>query len=167
MLERVIDGDTVVVLLDGVEESVRLLSIDTPESVHPDRPVECLGPEASARIAQLISPGDELILEFDHDVRDHYGRLLAGVYAEGLFINEQMALDGYGAPAYYEPNDRFLATIERAWDEAKAAKQQVFADGLPCVPRFRTTCDLMVRRLCCSSSTVERPGSCALRESGR
>ncbi|WP_147108385.1 thermonuclease family protein [Nesterenkonia populi] len=134
VLERVVDGDTVVVDLDGTEERVRLLNIDTPESVHPDQPVECLGPEASERISQLISPGDELILEFDLDVRDHYDRLLAGLYAGDLFVNEQMAKDGYGAPAYYEPNDRFLAVIEDAWEEAKAAGNGMFADGLPCEP---------------------------------
>ncbi|WP_022871913.1 thermonuclease family protein [Nesterenkonia alba] len=135
-LVRVIDGDTIVVDVDGVEERVRLLNIDTPESVHPDQPVECLGPESSLRLEQLIQPGDQVSLEFDLDQRDHYGRLLAAVHREDLFINEQMARDGYGAPIYFPPNERFLPEIIQAWEEAQTAGAGVFAEDLPCDPEI-------------------------------
>lgn len=135
-LVRVVDGDTLVVELDGEEERVRLLNIDTPESVHPSQPVECMGPEAAERMQELISPGDQVILEFDQERADHYDRLLAGVYSEEVFLNEQMARDGFGAPVYYAPNDRFLEEIEEAWAQAEADGAGVFAGDLHCEPEL-------------------------------
>lgn len=131
---RVVDGDTLVVELDGEEERVRLLNIDTPETVHPSEPVECLGPESSAYMEELVSPGDQVVLEFDQERTDHYDRLLAGVYADDVFINAEMAREGYGEPAYYAPNDRFLTEIEEAWAEAEAAGAGIFAEDLHCQP---------------------------------
>lgn len=135
-LVRVVDGDTLVVELDGEEERVRLLNIDTPETVHPSQPVECMGPEAAERMQELVSPGDQVILEFDQERTDHYDRLLAGVYSDEIFLNEQMARDGFGAPVYYAPNDRFLAEIEEAWAQAEADGSGVFADDLHCEPEL-------------------------------
>ena len=135
-LVRVVDGDTLLVELDGEEERVRLLNIDTPETVHPQQPVECMGPEAAERMEDLVSPGDQLSLEFDQERTDHYDRLLAGVFLDEVFINEQMARDGFGAPVYYAPNDRFLDQIEEAWNQAEAEGVGVFADDLDCEPEL-------------------------------
>ena len=135
-LVRVVDGDTLLVELDGEEERVRLLDIDTPETVHPQQPVECMGPEAAERMEDLVSPGDQLSLEFDQERTDHYDRLLAGVFLDEVFINEQMARDGFGAPVYYAPNDRFLDQIEEAWNQAEAEGVGVFADDLDCEPEL-------------------------------
>lgn len=135
-LVRVVDGDTLVVELDGQEERVRLLNIDTPETVHPGRPVECMGPEATERMNELVSPGDQLILEFDQERTDRYDRLLAGVYADEVLLNEQMARDGFGAPVLYEPNDRFLEQVEEAWAQAEAEGAGIFAEDLDCEPEL-------------------------------
>lgn len=135
-LVRVVDGDTLVVELDGQEERVRLLNIDTPETVHPGRPVECMGPEATERMNELVSPGDQLILEFDQERTDRYDRLLAGVYADEVLLNEQMARDGFGAPVLYEPNDRFLERVEEAWAQAEAEGAGIFAEDLDCEPEL-------------------------------
>lgn len=133
-LVRVVDGDTLLVELDGEEERVRLLNIDTPETVHPQQPVQCMGPEAAERMEGLVSPGDQLSLEFDEERTDHYDRLLAGVFLDEVFINEQMARDGFGAPVHYAPNDRFLDRIEEAWTQAEVDGVGVFADDLECEP---------------------------------
>ena len=133
-LVRVIDGDTLLVDLDGQEERIRLLNIDTPETVHPQRPVECMGPEATERMEELVSPGAQLTLKFDEERTDQYDRLLAGVFLDAVFINEQMARDGFGAPVHYAPNDRFLDQVEEAWAEAEADGVGVFADDLGCEP---------------------------------
>lgn len=125
-LVRIIDGDTIVVELSGQEERVRLLNIDTPETVHPEEPVECGGPEASEAIGEMISPGDELVLEFDQERRDQYDRLLAGVFADEVFVNEELARQGWAEPAYYAPNDRFLDQIEDAWAQAESEGAGVF-----------------------------------------
>ncbi|TLP75607.1 thermonuclease family protein [Nesterenkonia sphaerica] len=129
---RVIDGDTIVVAVEGEEERVRLLNIDTPETVHPSEPVECGGPEASEAIRGVLSPGDVVVLEFDEELRDRYDRLLAGVFVDDIFVNEHMALEGWGEPAYFAPNDRFLAIVEEAWTQAEADEAGMFSPQLAC-----------------------------------
>ncbi|OSM42235.1 thermonuclease family protein [Nesterenkonia sp. PF2B19] len=133
-LVRVVDGDTLVVELDGEEERVRLLNIDTPESVHPHQPVECLGPESSAHMESLVAPGDPVILEFDQERTDRYDRLLAGVWADDVLLNVQMARDGFGVPVHYPPNDRFLGPVEEAWAQAEEDGVGLFAEDLDCEP---------------------------------
>jgi len=76
----VVDGDTIEVEIAGRHELVRLIGIDTPETLHPDRPVECHGPEASAFTATLLPLGAQIRLERDLVGRDHFGRLLAYVH---------------------------------------------------------------------------------------
>ena len=106
--------ETRVVELDGQEERVRLRNIVTPETVHPGRPVECMGPEATERMNELVGPGDQLILEFDQERTDRYDRLLAGVYADEVLLNEQMARDGFGAPVLFaEQPVVFFAVLAR------------------------------------------------------
>ena len=117
---RVVDGDTIVAMIDGAEERIRFIGIDTPESVKPNSPVECFGKEASAHLAEYLPPGTPLVLVRDVEARDRYDRLLAYVYraTDGLFVNLQMALDGYAQPATYPPNvahtDEFLAASRKA-----------------------------------------------------
>ena len=62
---RVVDGDTIDVTVDGTEERVRLIGIDTPETVKPNTPVECFGPEASAHTKELLPAGTPVYLERD------------------------------------------------------------------------------------------------------
>jgi micrococcal nuclease len=122
---RVVDGDTIVVRLAGIEESVRLLGIDTPESVDPRSPVECFGKEASARTAALLPPGTEVRLVRDVEARDRFSRLLAYVYRadDGAFVNLQLVQDGYAAVLSYPPNvahaDELATAASRARHEAR------------------------------------------------
>ncbi|MCU0275142.1 MAG: thermonuclease family protein, partial [Acidimicrobiales bacterium] len=71
-----VDGDTVVLRIEGRTERVRLLGVDTPETVHPDRPVECHGPESSAVLHELLPPGTVVTIGRDVQARDPYDRLL-------------------------------------------------------------------------------------------
>src|SRR4051794_30500426 len=89
---RVIDGDTVVLDIGGSEEHVRLIGIDTPETKKPDHPVECFGPEASARTTELLPKGTAVRLERDVEPRDRFDRLLAYVYraSDDLFIERSL-----------------------------------------------------------------------------
>ena len=100
---RVIDGDTIEVDLDGAEEDVRYIGIDTPESAIPGEPVECFGKEASAANERLVE-GETVRLVFDAERRDHYGRLLAYVYVGGTFVNARLVEDGYATTLEIEPN---------------------------------------------------------------
>ena len=90
---RVIDGDTIV--LDGYER-VRLIGVDTPETVHPTKPVERFGKEASAFTRRMVE-GKKVRLEYDQDTKDRYGRTLAYVYLEDdTFLNAEIIKQGYG-----------------------------------------------------------------------
>ncbi|RNM09857.1 thermonuclease family protein [Micrococcus sp. RIT608] len=119
-VESISDGDTLRVTLGEVSTRVRLLNIDTPETHHPSKPVECMGPEATAALTSMISPGDTVVLRYDRRLYDRYDRLLAGVYAHDVLVNAEMARLGYGEPAVFDGNDRFLPEVEAAWEEARA-----------------------------------------------
>ena len=93
LVERVVDGDTIIV--EGVGR-VRLIGVDTPETVHPNRPVEFFGKEASAFTKGLLE-GKRVRLEYDQERQDRYGRTLAYVYlTDGTFVNAEIIRRGYG-----------------------------------------------------------------------
>ena len=110
------------VAIDGVEERVRLIGIDTPESVAEDRPVECFGPEAKDRLAELLPVGTEVRLERDVEARDRYGRLLAYVFRAGddLHVNRALVAEGFAEARRFEPNVARQAELDAAEAEARA-----------------------------------------------
>jgi micrococcal nuclease len=120
-----IDGDTIDVEIGGVDEHVRLIGIDTPESVARDRPVECFGPEAKARMAELLPAGTEVRLERDVEARDRYGRLLAYVFraSDDLDVNLVLVAEGFAESRAFEPNTTRQAELDRAEAEARAAQR--------------------------------------------
>lgn len=122
---RVIDGDTLEVVTDqGIKERVRLLLIDTPESVHPDFPAEYLGEEASDFAQQILVQGDCVLLEIGNPNRDKFDRLLAYVWIDDLNFNLLMVEKGFARVAYvYEPNTKYLKEFEKA--EAHARRQEL------------------------------------------
>jgi len=119
----VVDGDTLVIDLDGRSESIRLLGIDTPETVHPDRPPECFGAEASGRLALLLAPGAAVRITRDVEARDRYGRLLAYVerLSDGLVVNLSMVEHGFAATLHIDPNDGMRHELGAAEARARAA----------------------------------------------
>jgi micrococcal nuclease len=134
---RVVDGDTIDVDLGGTSEHVRLIGIDTPETSDPRRPVECFGAEASARTAELLPEGTEVVLERDVEARDRYDRLLAYVYRrdDGLFVNLALARDGFAVAATYPPNVAHRDELVAAAAEAREAGRGLWERcGGPDVP---------------------------------
>jgi micrococcal nuclease len=120
----VIDGDTLDVEVGaGAVERVRLIGIDTPESVDPDRPVECHGPEAAALLAALVPPGTTVRLERDEEARDRYGRLLAYVFRadDGLFVNEAVAAAGEAELLEIPPNTAYGSQLRAVAGASRAA----------------------------------------------
>ena len=117
------DGDTIEVSIGGHEESVRLLGIDTPETHHPTKPVECYGAEASARTAELVPPGSQVRLVRDVEARDRYDRLLAYVYRteDDLFVNLSLVTDGFADTLDIAPNEAHAAELGAAVARARAA----------------------------------------------
>jgi micrococcal nuclease len=117
-VERAVDGDTL--LLRGGER-VRLLGVDTPESVAPDRPVEPLGPEASAFTKRWVA-GREVRLEFDKERRDRHGRLLAYVYVGDDLLNEELIRAGFSrAQTQFPYSNAMKRRFRVAEAEARAA----------------------------------------------
>ncbi|MFI5045119.1 MAG: thermonuclease family protein [Acidimicrobiales bacterium] len=118
---RVVDGDTVVADLDGQEERVRLIGIDTPESVKQGSTVECFGKEASNHTKELLAEGTAVRIELDAEPRDRYDRLLGYVYraSDGLFVNLAIVRDGYGNSYTFPPN---VAHTDQFRDAAAAAR---------------------------------------------
>lgn len=109
---RVVDGDTVEVRLDGTEEDVRYIGVDTPETVKPDNPVECFGPQASSFNHRLVERR-RVRLVFGVERRDVYGRLLAYVYLGDRFVNAELVQRGLARTLTIPPNDRFAGRFKR------------------------------------------------------
>ena len=101
----VVDGDTIDVAWAGRQERVRLLGVDTPETVDPRRPVGCYGPEASAFTHRRLQ-GRTVRLRFDRQRRDRYGRLLAYVEVDGRRFNDELLTGGYARLLVIPPNGR-------------------------------------------------------------
>ncbi len=91
---RAVDGDTLVIKFNDKEDRVRILGINAPESVDPDRPVQCFGPEASKRMHELADKKIVTLIRGDED-RDAYGRLLRFVEVDGTDIGAEMISGGY------------------------------------------------------------------------
>lgn len=101
----VIDGDTIDVAWAGRRERVRLLGVDTPETVDPHRPVGCYGPEAAAFTKGRLQ-GRTVRLRFDRERRDRFGRLLAYVEVDRRRFNDELLAGGYARLMVIPPNGR-------------------------------------------------------------
>ncbi|HEX6425199.1 MAG TPA: thermonuclease family protein [Acidimicrobiales bacterium] len=140
---RVVDGDTLVVEVGGRHEPVRLIGIDTPETVHPDRPAECFGAEASARLAALLPPGATVRLTRDVEPRDVYDRLLAYVERtpDGLLVNVAQVAGGYAEASHHPPNTVHRDGLDEAERAARAAGLGLWSacggTGVPLPPSDR------------------------------
>jgi micrococcal nuclease len=118
MVAYVIDGDTVE-LADG--SRVRYIGVDTPETVHPSKPVQCFGREAS-EFNRVLVEGRPVRLERDISDADAYGRLLRYAYLEdGTFVNLELVRQGYAASVTYPPDVAHAAEFQAAQREAQAA----------------------------------------------
>lgn len=123
---RVIDGDSIKVKINGVEETVRYLLIDTPETKHPNSCVQPYGKEASERNEELLRSG-QITLEFDGPERDKYDRLLAYVFVDGLSVQKTLLEEGLARVAYiYDPPYKYLDEFYKAESEAKSSKLNIW-----------------------------------------
>ena len=120
-LYRVVDGDTVNVIDEsGSELKLRLLLIDTPETVHPNKPVEPYGREASAKLTELLNAADQLYIEYDSgDKTDHYDRHLVYLYADDMSVHEVLLKEGLARVGYIYEQQRYLSEFRAAEQYAK------------------------------------------------
>lgn len=115
----VLDGDTIVI---SGGEKVRYAGLNTPESRHPDKLPEYCGQEAFEANRRLVA-GKTVRLEYGEQRRDKYGRLLAYVYVDSLFVNAELIRQGYAQVSTYKDNQRHHAEFERIQRHAIAARR--------------------------------------------
>ena len=117
---RVIDGDTIDVSISGEVFRVRYIGMDTPETVHPTKPVEWMGKEASEANKQLVD-GKTVNLEKDVSETDQYGRLLRYVYVGDVFVNAELVRLGFAQVSTYPPDVKYQSLFLQMQHEAREA----------------------------------------------
>jgi micrococcal nuclease len=136
---RVVDGDTIVVRITertdgpgagsapfGEDLRVRLIGIDTPESVKPNSPVECFGREASAAAKALLE-GQEVRLVRDVEEADRFDRLLRYVYLGDEMANARLVANGYAHAYTYPPSVRHSDLFVQLERDAREADRGLWA----------------------------------------
>ncbi len=120
---EVVDGDTAIVKFGNTEERVRFIGVDTPETHHPNKAVQCFGAAATRFLTELIE-GEDVRLEADptNTNRDRYNRLLRYVYFDDVLVNQEIIAEGYGF-AYvafpFEKKELFVATEVQAREQGR------------------------------------------------
>lgn len=120
-VKKVVDGDTLEIERYGRIDKVRLIGIDTPETLDPRKPVQCFGREASDKTKGLLT-GKQVKLEFDPAVgeKDKYGRLLAYVWNDGKMINQELLEGGYATEYTYRSQTyKYQSEFKNAQSTAK------------------------------------------------
>ena len=137
VIVRAVDGDTAVVKVDGQERRVRFLGVDTPETVHPNKPVQFFGKEASNFTKESLN-GRRVWLEYDANPQDRYGRHLAYIWLnnpktinetsirENMF-NAKLLLGGYAKVMIIKPNKRYESEFRKFQEEARRARLGVWS----------------------------------------
>jgi len=128
VVTRVVDGDTIHARVDGRDERVRYIGMDTPETVKPNTPVQCYGEAASAANRRLVA-GARVELHLGAETRDRYGRLLAYVYRrrDGLFVNAALVRDGFARTLTIPPNDQHAGELGGLERRARAERRGLWA----------------------------------------
>lgn len=124
---RVVDGDTFVIDYNGKNEKVRLIGIDTPESVHPNEEKNTEFGDMVSNYSKKMLTGKNVQIEFDVQQRDKYGRLLAYVYLDGQMYNEVLLENGYAKLATYPPNVKYVDEFTKIQKRARENKMGMWA----------------------------------------
>ena len=132
LVTHVVDGDTFDILLNGETKRVRLIGVDTPETVDPRKEVQCFGKEASNKTKSMIND-KQVYLEADASQTDEdkYGRLLRYVYLEdGVLLNELLVREGFAHEYTYKVPYQFQTTFRTAQKEAQAQRRGLWDPSL-------------------------------------
>lgn len=132
LVTRVVDGDTIIVQIDGASEKVRLIGVDTPETVDPRKPVQCFGKEAS-NFTKTLLLNKQIVLETDPSQgdRDKYGRLLRYVFLnDGTLVNQKIITDGYGHEYTYRIPYKYQTEFKNAERSARESQKGLWGQGV-------------------------------------
>ena len=136
---RVVDGDTFIIDYNGTEERVRLLLVDTPESVHPDAERNVPYGKVASEFTTNYLDGKQVSLEFDVQERDQYGRLLAYVYVGDVMLKELLLSEGHATVSVYQPNVKYVDQFRELEAQAKAAKVGIWTEEMFSEPVVSST----------------------------
>ena len=127
---KCVDGDTFKVLLDKKEYTVRMLAVDTPESVHPNKGIEYYGKEASNYTCNKISNAKKIKLVYDEnsDKLDKYDRLLAWVFVDDDLLQQELVENGYAKVAYLYDDYKYTNTLKQKQELASAKNIGIWDD---------------------------------------
>lgn len=129
---KVVDGDTITVSINGTTDTIRIIGLNTPETVDPRKGVECFGREASAFAKQTLS-GKTVYLEPDasQSERDKYGRLLRFVFLEDNSDYGKVAIqEGFGYEYTYDLPYRYQTEYKQAQQQAQTNKRGLWEDNI-------------------------------------
>lgn len=126
-----VDGDTIKIMLDDEVKTVRLLAVDTPESVHPKKGVEYYGKEASEYTCNKVKDAKKLEIMYDDnsDKADKYGRLLAWVFVDDYLLQDLIVSNAYGEVAYLYGDYRYTDLLKDHQSVAEAKKIGIYDDN--------------------------------------
>ncbi len=127
----VVDGDTIKVEINGKIETVRIVGINTPETVDPRRPIECFGAQASQKLRELLI-GKKVSLQTDitQSDRDRYGRLLRFIFLESEDVGLKMLREGFAVESLYSSTPhKYRVLYLQAQKEAQESKKGLWAEN--------------------------------------
>ena len=127
---KCVDGDTIKVKVKNKEATVRMLAVDTPESVHPKKIVEYYGKEASDYTCNLITNAKKIELEYDSnsDKYDKYERLLAWVFVDDYLLQDKLVRNGYAEVAYLYNEYKYTDILKEHETLAKLEKLNIWSE---------------------------------------
>ncbi len=128
---KVVDGDTIKLDIDGETTTVRLIGIDTPESVHPDQTKNVPeGKLASEHTKDLLGKSD-VFIEYGEEPYDRYGRVLAYVYIDDdTMVNAEILNDGYAQVYTIKPNNKYEEYFKQLEDDARTHDRGLWSTGI-------------------------------------
>ena len=133
---QVVDGDTIKVSMDDVKTTIRLIGLDTPETVDPRKPVQCFGKEATNKMLELLR-SKTVLLEEDQSQgdKDKYGRLLRYIFLpDGTNVNKTLIQEGYAYEYTYNLPYRYQDEFKKAQISARESKRGLWADNACVTP---------------------------------
>lgn len=125
---RVVDGDTIVVAIAGQDKKVRLIGVDTPESVHSDESQNVPYGTISSDFTRNALEGKQIYLEYDVESKDQYGRILAYVWLDDVMFNKTLLAEGHGVLVTFPPNVRYADEFTQLQTQARNDGKGLWAD---------------------------------------
>lgn len=141
LVTKVIDGDTIEVMIDGKNEKLRLIGVDTPETVDPQKSVECFGKESSSKANEmLLNKKVKLVGDETQGEKDKYGRLLRYIYREdGVFYNKWIIENGYAHEYTYNKPYKYQTDFKQAEKTARENQLGLWSPEICNIPVMQET----------------------------